>query len=364
MIPSKHMDGVVRAGLAVSAAAAIAISCASLSAATVEDLYSVTVTRSLEPAPGQIPRTAEDEIRFALGQLLPRVTGRLDAALEPALADLLLDAAAYVVQSGLLDRETLLITFDERAIEAALVARDQPIWGPERPLTVLWLAIDAGQGERGILSAGEGLTEMSREFLELQANLRGELITVAEERGLPLALPLMDLQDMSALSFIDVWGGFARQVIQASIRYGADGVLSGRARVMSSGVNVQWTLLRDGDQVALDGTAVRDGLDRLADFYAAQFSTFGDVRATLITVLGVETLDDYGRVMRYLESLSMLESVDPEEFVDGALSIRVNARGGAVVLERVLGLSTTLTPTSGPLGQAANDAQLSFRLTR
>ena len=364
MIRRKQMDRVARADLAVIAAAALGCSCASLSAATVENLYSVTVIRNLEPAPGQVPRTQEDEIRFAMGQLLSRVTGRLDAALEPALADLLQNAGAYVEQTGLLDPETLLVVFDERAIEAALVARDQPIWGPERPLTLLWLAIDAGQGERGILSAGEALTDMSPEFLELQANMREELTTVAEERGLPLSLPLMDLQDMSALSFIDIWGGFTQQVNQASERYGADAVLSGRARVTSFGVNVQWTLLEDGAQFALAGTFVRDGLDGLADLYAAEFGTLGGVRATLITVLGVETLDDYGRVIRYLESLSMLESVGLEEFVDSALSIRVQSRGGPAVLERVLGLSTTLTPAIAPLDREANDDQLTFTLTR
>ena len=364
MIRLKQIPRVARAGLALIAAGAAGMSCSALSAATVEDLYSVTVIRSREQAPGQVPRTQEDEIRFALGQLLPRVTGRLDAALEPALADLLQNAAAFVEQIGSLDRETLLVTFDARAIEAALVARDQPIWGPERPLTLLWLAIDTGQGERGILSAGEALTDASPEFLELQANFREELTTVAEERGLPLSLPLMDLEDMTALSFIDIWGGFTEQVQQASIRYGADAVLSGRARVTRFGVNVQWTLLKDGGQFALGGTSMRDGLNRLADFYAAEFSTFGGVRATLITVLGVETLDDYGRVMRYLDSLSLLESVGVEEFVDDALSVRVDARGGTAVLERVLGLSTLLIPIAGPVGQVANDDQLTFTLAR
>ncbi len=361
MIRFKQKTRAARAGLAFIAAG---MSCSGLSAATVEDLYSVTVTRSQELAAGQAPRTQEDEIRFALGQLLPRVTGRLDAALEPALADMLQNARSYIVQSGLLDRETLLVMFDARAIEAALVARNQPIWGPERPLTLLWLAIDTGQGERGILSAGEALTDISPEFLELRANFREELTTVAEERGLPLSLPLMDLEDMAALTFIDIWGGFTDQLRQASSRYGADAVLSGRARVSAFGVNVQWTLLKDGGQFALGGTSMRDGLNRLADFYAAEFSTFGGVRATLITVLGVETLDDYGRIMRYLESLSLLESVGVEEFVDGALSVRVDARGGTAVLERVLGLSTLLTPTAGPLGQVANDDQLTFTLTR
>lgn len=357
-------DCVARAGLVLIAAAVVGTGSSGLSAAIVEDLYSVTVIRSVELAPGQVRRTQQDEIRFALGQLLPRVTGRLDAALEPALADLLQNAEDYVEQIGALDRETLLVTFDARAIEEALIARDQPIWGPERPLTLLWLAIDTGQGERGILAAGEAMTDISPEFLELQANFRDQLSSVAEERGLPLSLPLMDLQDMSALSYIDIVGGFTDQLSKASIRYGADAVLTGLARVTRSGVNVQWTLLKDGGRFALGGTLMRDGLNRLADLYAAEFSTFGGVRTTLITVLGIETLEDYGRVMRYLESLSLLEAVGVEEFVDGALSIRVYARGGTTVLERVLALGNILTPAVVPLDQVANNTQLAFTLTR
>jgi len=353
-----------RAISALIAALAIASGCPSLSAATVDDLYSITVPRSLELAPGQAPRTLEGEIRFAMGQLLTRVTGRLDAALEPDLADLLENASDFVVQRGPLDRDTLLVTFDARAIEAALVARDQPIWGPERPLTLVWLAIDAGQGERGILSAGDALTDVSPEFLQLQADFRAELATVAEERGLPLTLPLMDLEDMGALDFVDIWAGFNSQVTQASSRYGADATLIGRARQTQYGVNVQWVLLEDGEQFTLAGTTLRDGLDHLADFYAAEFSTLGGVRATLITIVGVETLDDYGRVMQHLESVSLLDSVSPEELVGGALSLRVAARGGAAVLERVLGLSSMLTPIAEQTGQTVNEDRLTFTLNR
>ena len=359
-----QVDCVARAGLVLIATALVGAGSSGLSAAIVEDLYSVTVIRNVALAPGQVRRTQQDEIRFALGQLLPRVTGRLDAALEPALADLLQNAETYVEQIGSLDRETLLVTFNARAIEDALIARDQPIWGPERPLTLLWLAIDAGQGERGILAAGEAMTDMSPGFLELQANFRDQLLSGAKERGLPLSLPLMDLQDMSALNYIDIVGGFTDQLSKASIRYGADAVLTGLARVTRSGVNVQWTLLKDGGRFALGGTLMRDGLNRLADLYAAEFSTFGGVRTTLVTVLGIETLDDYGRVMRYLESLSLLEAVGVEEFVDGALSVRVYARGGTTVLARVLGLSNILTPTVVPLDQVANDSQITFTLAR
>ena len=44
-------------------------------AATVEDLYSVRVSRSVSTGAGQVVRTQQEDIRFALIQVLMRVTG-------------------------------------------------------------------------------------------------------------------------------------------------------------------------------------------------------------------------------------------------------------------------------------------------
>ena len=62
--------------------------------------------------------------------------------------------------------------------------------------------------------------------------------------------------------------------------------------------------------------------------------------------------------------MSLLDSVSPEELVDGALSLRVTARGDAAVLERVLGLSAMLTPIAEQTGQTMNEDRLTFTLNR
>ncbi|MFL2547374.1 MAG: DUF2066 domain-containing protein [Candidatus Rariloculaceae bacterium] len=353
---------ILRVARAKGVAIALCLCGSSLFAAVIDDLYSVTVSRNLDLAPGQQIRTQEEEARFALARLLIRVTGRVDAALEPDLAGMLQNATDYVLQIGSLDLETVLVTFDQRAIEAALVAREQPIWGPERPLTLLWLAIDNGQGERGILPADETVSDISPAFLEAQAELREQAGTIVEDRGLPLALPLLDLEDMNALSFVDIWAGFNEQVTRASERYGADAVLVGRIRTTRFGVEFRWTLLRNGQQYSLAGNSLREGLDRLADLYAAEFSTLGGRSETFLTITGVESLDDYGRVTRYLESLSVLEAVATEELVDGALSLRVEARGGADVLGRVVGLSELLHPADPLPGAEPGRGGLMFTL--
>ena len=315
--------------------------------ATFPELYSVIVAPETTGVTQSRPRTQDETIRLAMGQLLTRVTGRRDAPFEPQLAEMLRLAGDFVEQIGQLDRDTLVVRFNASNVESALVRLEQPVWGSERPVTMLWIAVDAGLGRRELLAAEPSMTAPQSELETLLAGFRVELAQVADERGLLLTLPLLDIEDMTALSFADVWGGFSDRVIRASERYAADDILIGQIRLTDFGAVTRWTLLRGGRELPLPGQAFRDGLDALADVYAAAFSTLGSASSAAVTIVGVDTLDDYGRVMRYLESLSLLEAVEPEELVEGSLRVRVAARGGEFALRRVLELGELLQPTPG-----------------
>jgi hypothetical protein len=292
-----------------------------------------------------------------MGQLLTRVTGRRDAAFEPALGGMLQNARTFVEQIGSLDRDNQIVRFNAGVVESALIRLEQPVWGPERPVTLVWLAVDAGLGRRELLSADASQIAVDDELAPILDSMRTDIATAATERGLLLALPLLDIEDMTALGFVDVWGGFQDRIERASARYGADDILVGQVRLTDFGPSARWTLIRGGREIGLPGQTVREGLDALADTYAAEFSTLGRASATSISVIDVRTLDDYGRVMRYMESLSTLESVMPEEFADGVLRLRVAARGGEPALRRVLALGESLVPVPGA-------ATLTFALRR
>jgi hypothetical protein len=317
------------------------------SAATFPDLYSIVVPREGSAVPQGQARTQDETIRLALGQLLTRVTGRRDAPFEPALGGMLENAREFVEQIGTLDRDNLIVRFNARNVESALVRLEQPVWGAERPVTLVWVGVDAGLGERELLSAEPRVAAPDSELMTALADLRSELTSAAYERGLLLTLPLLDIEDMTSLSFADVWGGFQDRVERASARYAADDILVGQVRLTEFGPVARWTLIKAGRELGLPGQSVREGLDALADLYAAEFSTLGRASATAVTILGVHTLEDYGRVMRYMESLSVLESVAPEELADGSLRLRVAARGGESALRRVLGLGEFFVPASG-----------------
>ena len=328
----------------VIAAAASAWYAAPARAATFADLYTVTVA----PDPAAADQT-DAAMRAAMERLLIRVTGNLQAPLDPALQPLLAAPRNFVSSSGQDRQGRALFGFSRSQVERALTELGQPVWGPERPLTLLWVAVDDGAGGRALLGAGEGAelgAPLTPQMTELMATVRAEISSAAEERGLPIAWPLLDLQDMGAVTFLDVWGGFEDGILAASARYRADAVLIGRVRPGSFGTEVEWLFVHGVERRPLPVGAIRDGLDVAADRYAADLATVGGASSALLSVSGVRTPADYGRVVSYLERQSILQSVDVESFENETLSLRVTARGDARVLERVLALGGVLRPAS------------------
>ena len=342
------------------AATTIAVwSPAPVSAATFPNLYRLTV----QPDPAAADRRAA-AAKLAMAGLLTRITGKRDASLDPVLQPLIDGAAGRFLQSYGFDRQgRAQVGFNATEVDRALMELNYPVWGTERPLTLLWIAVDDGTGERALLPANDTGTEVSPDMAKLLTDLRTELATVADERGLPIVLPLVDLEDLQNVSFADIWGGFDDRVQSASQRYRPDVVLIGRVRPSAFGDDVQWLLLAGGTRQLITGTGVRDGLDAVADLYAAELGVVGSGGTMRVTVLDVTTPADYARVISYLEGLSVLQSVDVDGLDGSALQLRVTGRGDAQVLERVLALGGVLSAANSP-GATLPGNTLVFRMVR
>lgn len=340
-------DSTARAARALVLAAAFLLApLGDAAAATFTDLYRITVDPQRD-APN--PRSAE--IREAMSALLVRVTGNREAQFDPTLTSLIDSAERDFVNAYGRDAQgRVSVTFNASRVSEALTSLGRPVWGPERPLTLLWVAFDDGIGERVLLGAGELGGVANPELAELMQATRTELATVASERGLPIALPLLDLEDLGAVGFADVWGGFEEPIRAASMRYSPDRILVGRVRLGDYGPEVQWLLLNAGERQLLAGSTLREGLEWVADIYAGQLAVSGDAGTARIVVNGVGTLGDYGRVMSYLESQSVLQNVDVEALEGGVLTLRAAARGDAEVVRRVLALGGVLRPAESGFG--------------
>ena len=119
-----------------------------LGAVEVPTLYTAEV--SLDQEAGD-PRA--EAYRAALVEVLLRVSGA-QLALDEEMVDLLFPSpGAYVTQFRPGADDSLWVSFDGEAIENELRRAGQSIWGSDRPLTLVWLAVDWGQGEREIVAA-------------------------------------------------------------------------------------------------------------------------------------------------------------------------------------------------------------------
>jgi uncharacterized protein len=328
------------------------ILCPVAPAATFGELYTVSVELSAE---ARDPRS--DAIRRGMGLLLTRITGRQQAAAYPELRELIDNAggrryfAGYDTERG----NVVRVAFNAFEVNQALERLNMPIWGEERPATLLWLAADFGDGERAELmengratvsraGAVEGVASqpLSEEAEALFDGVAEEILTAADERGLPLVLPRLDAEDRRLVRFADVWGGFDNFVVRASERYGVDAVLIARIVPTGLGPEIRWTVRRGDRRDTLATPRARMGIDWLADEFASELATVGGAQLTFLTIRGVESWARDYSLIQYLERVSIVEQVDIDSITGDEYVLRVAARGDNTQLERILALDGVL----------------------
>lgn len=314
------------------------------------------------PVPDQSREAREAAFRTALQEVLVKVTGSRAAPAAPTLAGLLDTPSRYlasyryeqetaVSEDGGAAEQRLLLhaRFDSQAIARLVREAGLPLWGDERPITLVWLAVEDGR-QRGLVGADDGaFTDAARKGL----------LATAAARGLPVVLPLLDAEDRTALAFADVWGGFEDRLLAASARYGADAVLAGSLhRAGGDSWAARWLLLEGGQvhrwqaQPGVLDTALAAGVDVLADSYAARFALRprgegGDLSVDM-AVTGIAGLPAYARVLDYLGKLTPVRGVQVLGVSGNTLKLALVLRGDVQQLEQAISLGRLLKPEPMP----------------
>jgi hypothetical protein len=263
-------------------------------------------------------------ITDALRQVAVRVTGRRAAATDPALAGFFGNAARYVKTWRPAGTAQITVSFDGGAIEGALSAAGQPLWGSDRPTTLVVLASDVAGQPRQLLTAANA------------GEARRQLERVAEARGLVLVWPA-EPADQSGARAEDVVAGRMPPLQALAQRYGAGGLLIGRVGAPGTApAPGAWTLGYENSTEPVRG-ALPDALQSLADRYASRYALAGGGLAPeLITISGVDGLQAYATVLGYLESLPQIRNLSVEAANGDQLRLRLTFRGGREALEHLL----------------------------
>jgi len=331
--------GRIACGLSLLALAAVLLA-APVRAAEMESLYTARVP--LDPRAADARNTA---YQAALGQILVRITGSEQAATSPELLELFPDPARYVLQFRPGDGDTLWVSLDGAAIEKIVRQTGYPVWGSDRPLTMLWLAVDWGQGERELITAadeGSGSAD-ARAAVRAEA-LRARVRDVAERRGLPVRFPAPGSGELNEIGFADIWGGFHDRLVEVSRDGGAQAVLVGRLRPGVAERN-RWSFYFGNQQRQWSGEPEQAML-MLADTLAGQLSIAGNapLEAITLTVSGIDSVRAYGEVQHLIAGLPAVEAHAIESVAGDRIRFRIEISGGADRLGSALEFSGKLVP--------------------
>lgn len=312
---------------------------------------------AIVPVPDQSDSERRQAQHKAVGQILVKLTGDTAIIDNQRAKPLINQAQNYVQQYRYLEPEPdsngpagskglrLWVGFDSTAVDEALQRAGIATWGKERPATLVWLAVATDQGRQII-----GM-EQSSQYLE-PVNRR------ARERGLPLLLPLMDLEDTTRLDPADIANGSVAAIREASARYPADVILAVSLTGLDSDrVTANWTLISDKagndnwrSQAASLTTVLSGGVDRLADTLARRYAPqamSSEARQMELTVTAIESFDDYARAQRYLAGLSSVSRVDVLSARPGEVVFRVETRAGDESFNQAITIGRTLRRASG-----------------
>ena len=327
-----------------------------LEAVTLENLYQAEVlTDSQSDAQRRIDASE------GLSQVLKRVSGRSDILQNPTIVAALktpeqyysefsyarIDAAkdelaaeSEVVpdpQSTAPPRLVMRIRFASSLIAKVLRAADLPVWGSNRPSVLSWMAIDDESGR-------QVLGEANRSVFSKTLN------QAAQARGVPLLLPLWDLEDNRGVSSSEIWGRFLGRIEAASQRYSPDKILVFRAESEFSGQwRGDWSLGEGGQwrsgtvygesQAQLARALVMVLASVLSEQYAVT-STRSEVR---LTVEGITEIQDYAEVSRYLEGLTQVMSVQPVRVLTDMIEFKLRSEGEVQQIIDVIALDRKLS---------------------
>ena len=329
----------------------------------VEDLYVAWV-----PTVSQSDQQRRQDAARGLEQVLVRVSGRVNVADDPRVKLALQKPEQFysefsysTVASALpkqdpptlggiearLDQTARLkpkagpgqimrIRFESSLVGQLLKEAQLPVWGSNRPSVLSWIALRR-EGTREVV--GEALTQPFAKTLA----------AVAERRGVPLFLPVWDLEDTSTISVAEIWGRFLDRLETASVRYSPDKILVFRAESQFQGQwQGDWSLGEKGQwqggsvsadsEEALAEALVSAIASNLSEQYAVS-SFRSDIE---LTVEGLTELAAYADVAQYLGGLGQIMSVQPKRFSDDMVTFRVKSEGDLQQMIDVIALDRKL----------------------
>jgi len=240
------------------------------------------------------------------------------------------------------------VRFEPEEVDEVIAMLGLPVWAEPRPKPVLWLAIDDGRGPRLVSVA--------------QSNAARSVLDRAVERGYKLGLPSGSAAEQAAVGAI--WRGDTAAIARLSSRYSPPMQLIGKLYRVPGGWRADWTFV-DRGKVLSSWTvdqpdarrAMAGGADGAADALSTKYAkrtTAGAAGHYVVEVDGIDSSDDYLRLMSFLQELPVVRGIAPVKATPGVLALDLDLLTGLPGLKRAAG--------NGEVLVGSDDAPASFHL--
>ena len=299
----------------------------SAQAVTVPDLY-----ETAQPVDG----SRDAAFVEALKTVLVRVSGQRDAATRVGEVS---DPRKYVQRFGFTADNVLEVGFDSASIDHLLSNAGLPIWGRERPATVVMFGVEDGGAlalaRRRHACAGARCDRESRPPARRAAEVARDGRSGARRGQLRFAGPAAD---GGAL-----WSG--RRAARACAR-------------RRGPVDADFRATAPRRRAAASMTACISPPIRSRACSPLRRSSLGSV---IVEVGGISDLDAYAATLNYLEGMTLVRGVALEQVTGEKMRFRLAVRGDAATLRRAIALDHRLVPLDAPDGSADAGDRLAFR---
>jgi len=325
---------------------------------------------------GSVPVDSRDNARErnrafgdAMRQVLVKVTGNREvlshAMIRRAIsnADDYVDTWSYRTINPDADSEgsiELNVSFFEPKVLELIDLAGIPMWPKNRPYTLLWIVVQDELEEKQLL----GTSSDASDILVL-------LREAADARGLPLLLPLLDIDDLRAVSIDDVWNMNIEKLLEASARYQSESILLVRIfRTLGGDVLGKSTYTLRDQTLTLEAfeepleSFVSDSIalsaDELSAYYAILLSGTQSNLEVRLTVEGIEGVEDYAGLLNYIRELADVNSFKVVSVDNQTIELALSTGGQIRQLVETIALNRNMLPVSEVL-RDENNVTMSYR---
>ncbi len=284
----------------------------------------------------EVPVSSQDErqraqaIQQAFTQTLNKMSGGGAVLQNPAIQAAMAEAKNKVEEfsyapSGLPGTPFLLkVKFDPKAMKSLLRQAKEPIWDENRPLILVWLAVENAAHTFEVLDS-----QSTNEFALV-------LKKTALQRGLPILLPMMDIAELNGVSTADIRAKSLPPLQKASERYHADGTLVGSIEVKDKLFAGHWRLTLGGNHWDWDlSSETIPGLmqalgNKLVTILAGRYAAVQTetVSSSLVLIVkGIGQQDDYENLLRLIKRISLVRQMEIENVLGDEVILRLDVQG-------------------------------------